>query len=47
MQDVGDKKGATASDIGLKISTRLVSDILNMIILELAMDKLNGSAPAC
>ena len=44
MQNVGGKKGATVAGIGLKVSTRLAGDILSAVLLEQAMDKLNGSA---
>ena len=44
LQYMGSEKGATAAGIGLKISTRLASDIFSAVLLELAIDKLNGSA---
>lgn len=44
MQDVGGEKGATAAGIGLKVSTRLAGDILSAVLLELAVDELNGPA---
>jgi hypothetical protein len=44
MQDVGGKKGTTAAGLGLIVSTRLATDILSAVLINRAMDRLNGSA---